>query len=266
MSKMRVLVLTSVKQRHLYLVNRLCEQGYTVLAWAEKKGQHLNQQSFNAHSKQLLDIHAQALSNALDELIPEVAMDDVPLEVFERGVFRNDELTGRARQFAPDIVVVYGCGIVGQPMFSLFEGRLLGSHQGLPQYYRGSGSNFFAFLNGQSSLMGISVHLVDAGIDTGPVIAQRSPKPRITDTYYSYSASLVVETIDLYVKAVEHLEGQSLDNLSMPLPTEGQLYQRKDFTPDVLRRMILMQLGKSFYAWYQESLEQVGPPELIGLI
>ena len=44
----------------------------------EKKGQHLNQQSFNAYSKQLLDIHTQALSSALDELIPEIAMDDVP--------------------------------------------------------------------------------------------------------------------------------------------------------------------------------------------
>lgn len=261
---MKILVLTSDKQRHLYLVKLLCEKGYTVLAWAEKKGANLNQKSFTGEMKILCHLHDQALNNAFDRYLPQVEKDKLPLKIFDRGVFNGDMLIASAKEFAPDIVIVYGCGIVGRPLLSIFQERMIGSHQGLPQYYRGSGSNFFAFLNKQSSLMGISIHRLDAGIDTGPIIAQRTLEPSVTDTYYTYSAKLVLETINLKINILEQLKDQPLESFLIPLPNRGKLYQRRDFTPEVLLRMLQMQLEKSFYAWYKESLKEIGYPQLIG--
>jgi len=53
--------------------------------------------------------------------------------------------------------------------------------------------------------MGASIHLLDADISTGSVIVQSLPEPDISNTYYSYSAKLIMETTNLYVNIIDRL-------------------------------------------------------------
>ena len=144
-----------------------------------------------------------------------------------------------------------------------FKNKIIGSHQGLPQYYRGSGSNFFAFINGDCSKMGVSVHLLDDGIDTGPVISQLAPKPEISDTYYSFSAQLICLTFNLFINQIEKIKIDNNQPSATPLNTKGTLFQRHHFTPHLLNKMFRMQMEKSFHQWYIESLKKNKPPVLI---
>jgi len=263
-TRLRVLVLTSDEQRHLHLVGRLCDEGHDVQAWAEAKGHQFGGK--NACSSEAVVAHAESLHSALKATVPRRRAEDLPIELFHRGVLKGDDLIGRAKRFAPDAVLVYGSGIIGAPLLSLFPGRFLGSHQGLPQHYRGSGSNFFAFLNREASLMGVSVHILDEGIDTGCVIAQRAPEPDGTDTYYSFSARLVMLTIDLYADVLGALSNRSAVDLAVPLPSEGRLFQRKDFTHEVLGEFNEMLAAKPFPLWHREALADSGSPKLVGTV
>jgi folate-dependent phosphoribosylglycinamide formyltransferase PurN len=261
---MRILVLTGDKLRHRFLVKRLIDKGHRTLAWSEAKGQCFNEPEFESSAKVLLQLHSNLLKQSFSSLIMDTHV-DIEMNTFKRGSFSDDRLVGRIKEFQPEIILTYGCGIVGESIIELYPHRVIGSHQGLPQYYRGSGSNFFAFLNEESCRMGVSIHLLDAGIDTGPVIAQSSLEPSISDTYYSYSAKLIMETINLYVNVIDRLEKKGKEQLnSIPLFQVGRLYQRKDFIPEVLEKMMYMQLKKTFETWYVESIERYGKPLLIG--
>ena len=71
----------------------------------------------------------------------------------------------------PDVVLVFGTGILREPLLSAFDGRIINIHLGLSPYYRGAGTNFWPLVNREPEYVGATIHYLDAGIDTGPMLA-----------------------------------------------------------------------------------------------
>jgi phosphoribosylglycinamide formyltransferase 1 len=73
----------------------------------------------------------------------------------------------------PDLVVSAGfMKIVGPAVLGRFEGRLVNTHPALLPAFPGAHAVRDALAAGVA-VTGSTVHLVDAGVDTGPVLAQR---------------------------------------------------------------------------------------------
>ncbi|MCU1614344.1 MAG: phosphoribosylglycinamide formyltransferase [Frankiales bacterium] len=73
----------------------------------------------------------------------------------------------------PDLVVSAGfMKIVGPAVLDLFQGRLVNTHPALLPAFPGPHAVRDALAAG-APVTGATVHLVDAGVDTGPVLAQR---------------------------------------------------------------------------------------------
>jgi phosphoribosylglycinamide formyltransferase-1 len=73
----------------------------------------------------------------------------------------------------PDLVVSAGfMKIVGPAVLGRFEGRLVNTHPALLPAFPGAHAVRDALAAG-AAVTGSTVHLVDAGVDTGPVLAQR---------------------------------------------------------------------------------------------
>ena len=73
----------------------------------------------------------------------------------------------------PDLVVSAGfMKIVGPAVLGRFEGRLINTHPALLPAFPGAHAVRDALAAGVG-VTGSTVHLVDAGVDTGPVLAQR---------------------------------------------------------------------------------------------
>ncbi|SEK27931.1 phosphoribosylglycinamide formyltransferase-1 [Blastococcus sp. DSM 46786] len=82
-------------------------------------------------------------------------------------------LADRIAAFAPGLVVSAGfMKIVGPAVLDAFEGRLLNTHPALLPAFPGAHAVRDALAAG-ATVTGSTVHLVDAGVDTGPVLAQR---------------------------------------------------------------------------------------------
>lgn len=76
--------------------------------------------------------------------------------------------------FNPDIVVSAGfMKILGPEFLSRFHGRVLNTHPALLPAFPGAHAVRDALAYGVR-LTGCTVHLVDAGIDTGPIVAQQA--------------------------------------------------------------------------------------------
>jgi methionyl-tRNA formyltransferase len=91
-------------------------------------------------------------------------------------IFEVPTLNGKTTQrlldqFAPTVVMLAGVGIVNEAIISRAQKAVINAHPGLVPKYKGNYVVRWAVLNGDE--VGITVHFVDSGIDTGAVLAQK---------------------------------------------------------------------------------------------
>ena len=104
--------------------------------------------------------------------------------------------------FAPDLVVSAGfMKIVGPAVLEAFGGRLINTHPALLPAFPGAHAVRDALAAG-ATVTGSTVHLVDAGVDTGPVLVQREvpvlpgdDEPRLHERIKAVERELLVETV-----------------------------------------------------------------------
>lgn len=73
----------------------------------------------------------------------------------------------------PDLVVSYSYRhLLRRPVLDLLPGRFLNLHISYLPYNRGADPNFWSIIDGTPK--GVTIHLIDEGLDTGPIVAQRS--------------------------------------------------------------------------------------------
>ncbi len=90
-------------------------------------------------------------------------------------------LAGALAEHRPDLVVSAGfMKLVGPAVLQAFEGRLINTHPALLPAFPGAHAVRDALAAGVP-VTGATVHLVDAGLDTGPVLAQREVAVRPDD-------------------------------------------------------------------------------------
>ncbi len=103
-------------------------------------------------------------------------------------------LTEAVAQHAPDLVVSAGfMKIFGQQFLSRFEGRIVNTHPALLPAFPGAHAVPDAIDYGVR-VTGCTVHLVDSGVDTGPILAQEAVAVYEDDT---------AETLHERIKDVE---------------------------------------------------------------
>jgi methionyl-tRNA formyltransferase len=87
--------------------------------------------------------------------------------------------------------------IIAEPVISWFRGRLVNLHISLLPWNRGYDPNLWSYL--ENTLSGVTIHVIDAGIDTGPVLAQREVRiDRQRDTLRTSWNKLAANIEDLF--------------------------------------------------------------------
>jgi phosphoribosylglycinamide formyltransferase-1 len=105
----------------------------------------------------------------------------------------------------PDLVVSAGfMKIVGPAVLDLFEGRLVNTHPALLPAFPGAHPVRDALAAGVP-VTGATVHLVDAGVDTGPVLAQREVPVRPGDDEAALHERIKTVERELLVETVAQL-------------------------------------------------------------
>lgn len=105
----------------------------------------------------------------------------------------------------PDIVALAGFMMVLQPEFiAAFPGRLINVHPSLLPQFPGLDTHARA-VESKVRHHGCSVHFVDAGVDTGPLIAQASLELSPDDDAHSAAARVLTLEHALYPWVLSHI-------------------------------------------------------------
>lgn len=69
-----------------------------------------------------------------------------------------------------ELIIFTGGGIIRGPLMAKANLGILNCHMGILPKYRGMDCTYWAVLNGDFNNIGFTTHLMDSGIDTGPII------------------------------------------------------------------------------------------------
>lgn len=77
------------------------------------------------------------------------------------------------RKLRPDFGIVFGTRRLSQEILNLFPDGLINLHRGYPQFYRGIDSELWAIYHRDWDHIGMTLHIIDADLDTGAIVEQR---------------------------------------------------------------------------------------------
>jgi phosphoribosylglycinamide formyltransferase 1 len=118
-----------------------------------------------------------------------------PAAEFESRERRDEELAEWLGERGVELVVLAGyMRLLSEPFLNRFPGRILNVHPSLLPSFPGAHAVEDALAHGVK-VTGATVHFVDEGVDTGPIVLQEAVAVREGDT---------PETLHARIQAVEH--------------------------------------------------------------
>lgn len=166
---MKIAILTTETVHHLFYVRELSAFIDNVLVIAESRSVGTSQ-----------PLHSFEIDRDIFERQIWFDGGKVVLEDFAN-TFRcedvNDEKAVTALQnFQPDLIIVFGTGLIQEYLIHAYSGRIFNLHGGNPEYYRGLDSHLWAIKNRDWANLATCIHQVDAELDTGDIV-QLLPLP-----------------------------------------------------------------------------------------
>jgi methionyl-tRNA formyltransferase len=139
------------------------------------------------------------------------------------------------QEFEPDVMFVFGSSIIKDPILSLTPKAFVNLHLGISPYYRGSGTNFWPFVNNELEYVGSTLLHLDPGIDTGDIITHVRPKFEIGDNVHTIGCKTIFESTKKMIEILRNIE----DNKSLPRTKQWEIsneryYKKKDFNEKIL--------------------------------
>lgn len=98
----------------------------------------------------------------------------------------SPECIGLLSDLRPAVVIVNGTRILSSQVLQCTPARFINLHAGMTPRYRGVHGAYWALVENRRDLCGVTVHALDEGIDTGPILAQSKIEPTLKDNFATY--------------------------------------------------------------------------------
>jgi folate-dependent phosphoribosylglycinamide formyltransferase PurN len=134
-----------------------------------------------------------------------------------------------------DVYVVLGASYIkGELIEFLVEHKAINIHMGVSPYYRGSSTNFWAPYQGHIDMVGATIHMLSAGLDSGDILYHSFPKPQRIEAFDLGMMSVKV-AIDSVAERIKSGEIFEIKPEKQDRSKEISYTRNKDFTDDVAR-------------------------------
>lgn len=168
----------------------------------------------------------------IDEIIRELELDTLPnpqCRIFDVGSVNAMACRAAIAMLNPDVVLVIGTRIIGRETLSAIKAPIINSHAGWNPKYRGQAGGYWALAEGDPDHAGVTVHLVDEGVDTGDILYQERFVATASDNFATYYYLQAGASRRLVVRAVEDALGGQIK------PFKSELASRQYYHPTLWR-------------------------------
>ena len=159
------------------------------------------------------------------EILRENGLEDSPCYQTESNTLFVDSVNAQKckdylMEAKPDIVVVNGTRIISREILECTDAVFINMHAGITPKYRGSHGAYWALCNGDAAYAGVTVHLVDPGIDTGNIIYQATITITEKDNFATYPLLQTAAGLPLEIQAIRDIMSHSLQTHTNDMPSK----------------------------------------------
>jgi folate-dependent phosphoribosylglycinamide formyltransferase PurN len=127
----------------------------------------------------------------------------------------------------PAVILLAGCRLLSRQTLAALPCPVINYHAGITPKYRGMNGGYWALATGDTGNFGATVHLVDAGVDTGGVLHQVRGRPGRGDNIALYALRLAALSREICKLGVEDaLDGRLV-------PTTPDMPSRQWYHPTI---------------------------------
>jgi methionyl-tRNA formyltransferase len=231
----KVLVLTSETAANVWLVNRLLAEFEVVGIVIERQARAVTKQEKDARRRRMIQRHG--LGRTLNKLLYNWFRSRVLAASSEQAI-RNEFFPGDAevkyvgsvesvivgnindpacvefiKRQDPDVLAVCGTTVIRQEVFSLAPRGAVNIHTGITPDYRSADPIFWALYCNEPEKVGVTIHFVDKGIDTGPIIQQERVPVYGGDTLATLYVRCIRRGAELFLRALAEIESRSVQTV-----------------------------------------------------
>jgi methionyl-tRNA formyltransferase len=120
----------------------------------------------------------------------------------------------------PAVVLVVGTRLIEQAVLRRIDAAFVNYHAGITPKYRGVHGGYWALAQGDAANCGVTVHLLDEGIDTGPVLYQARISPSRRDNFSTYPHLQLAQALPLLEHAAREALAGGLTSRAVDLPSQ----------------------------------------------
>lgn len=157
-----------------------------------------------------------------DSLIPQ-------RKIIEVGKVNSEKTIETIRQMKPDVIIVNGTSIISSKVLNCTDAIFINTHVGITPEYRGVHGGYWALRNNDKENFGVTIHLVDKGIDTGSIIYQATTDVCKNDNFVTYPLYQYALAVPLLKKALEDIKTNQLKTFNKE-SSMSRLYYHPTFT------------------------------------
>ncbi|TPN75522.1 formyl transferase [Mesorhizobium sp. CU2] len=164
-----------------------------------------------------------ALASHAAQLIAEEKLDTEPRQgqaIVRVPSANGPECLEAIGKIKPGVVLLAGCRLLSKGTLAKMPCPVLNYHAGIAPKYRGMNGGYWALASGDQENFGTTVHLVDAGVDTGGVLKQARGISKPGDTIASYALRQAAFSRDICVESVQNALAGKLDTIEPGLPSK----------------------------------------------
>lgn len=139
--------------------------------------------------------------------------------VYRVSSINSDACRTLLRALQPDAVAVYGTRILKRGTLRSVAAPFINYHAGINPKYRGQHPGYWALAEGDAENAGVTIHLVDEGVDTGSVLYQARVQFSANDTIASYQHVQAAHALPLFARALDDARQGRLEPRRVDLPS-----------------------------------------------
>ena len=136
-------------------------------------------------------------------------------QIFDGSKLKSPESIGRIKALNSDLCLsILFDYILQQEFVDLFRMGVINLHPSYLPYNRGNYPNVWSIVDGTPA--GVTLHYIDADVDTGDIIAQEEISVELTDTGESLYRKLEKACVELFVNTWPQIKNGKLKRISQP--------------------------------------------------
>lgn len=118
------------------------------------------------------------------------------------------------RDHAPAVLAVCGTSVLKPEVFTLAPKGAINIHTGITPEYRSADPIFWALYQGEPEKVGVTIHYIDRGIDTGSIIHQATVPVYADDSLATIGVRCIRRGAELYSQALTEINSGSVRTLT----------------------------------------------------